>query len=125
MSRALKGSRCKTRRKQVTGIPPTPVTIGSHTLATPIDVPTSKTLAEDMIHAEFVARQLAIIEEEPTEEPSPSNELGESYVADVQQSGKHILLSCTNTEEHQHLINHFNEQLNTKIFNMFKDPFTT
>ena len=39
--RALTGSRCKTRRKQVTGITPTPVTIGSHTPATPINAPTS------------------------------------------------------------------------------------
>ena len=30
-----------------------------------------------MIQAEFDARQPAIVEEEPTEEPIPSNELGE------------------------------------------------
>ena len=33
MFRALTGSRHKTRRRQVTGIPPTPVTIGLQTLA--------------------------------------------------------------------------------------------
>ena len=54
--RALTGSRCKNRRKQVTSIPPTLVTIGSHTPATSIDAPTSKTLAEDMIQTELVAR---------------------------------------------------------------------
>ena len=75
--RALTGSRHKTRRKQVTGIPPTLVTIGSHTPATPIDAPTSKTLAEDITQTELVARQLtsATLEEEPMEETSPSNEL--------------------------------------------------
>ena len=54
--RALRGSRCKTRRKQVTGIPPTLVTIGLHTLATLSDVPTSKALPADVTQDEFVAR---------------------------------------------------------------------
>ena len=84
MFRVLTGSRHKTKRKKVTGIPPTLVTIGSHTPATPSDAPTSKTLVEDVTQAEVVARQLAALEEEPTEEPSTNNELGESYVVDVQ-----------------------------------------
>ena len=84
MFRALTGSRCKTRRKQATRIPPTLVTIGSHTPATLSDSPTSKTLAEDVTQAEFMARQPATLEEEPTEEPSPNNELEDSYVTDVQ-----------------------------------------
>ena len=46
--RVLTGSRHKTRRKQVTGIPPVLVTIGSHTPATPIDAQASKTLSEDV-----------------------------------------------------------------------------
>ena len=62
MFRALTGSRHKIRRKQVTGIPPTLVTIGSHTLTTPVDAPTSKTLAEDVTQAELVARQPATLE---------------------------------------------------------------
>ena len=40
--RALTGSRCKTKRKQVTRIQPTPVTSETYTPATPIDAPTSK-----------------------------------------------------------------------------------
>ena len=39
---ALTGSQCKTRRRQVTGIPPTPVTIGSHTLGSPATAPPGK-----------------------------------------------------------------------------------
>ena len=70
MFRALTGSRCKTRRQQVTWIPPRPVTIGSHTPATLSDAQTSKALAEDVTQDEFVARQLATVEEEPLEEPS-------------------------------------------------------
>ena len=54
--RALTGSRHKTRRKQVAGILTTPVTIRSHTPATPVNAPTSKTLAKDMMQAELVAR---------------------------------------------------------------------
>ena len=96
------------------------------TPANQIDAPTSKTLAEDVTQAELVARQLtpATLEEEPMEEPSPSNELGESYVADIQQGGKHIPLHCNDVGEHEHLTNHFNEQLNPKIFNTFKDLFS-
>ena len=82
--RALTGSRCKTGRKQVIGIPPTLVTIGLHTLAALSDAPTSKTLVKDVTQNEFVARQPATLEEKPSEEPSPNNELGESYVAEVQ-----------------------------------------
>ena len=79
MFRALTGSRCKTRRKQVTRILPTPVTIGLHTPATLSDAPTSKPLVEDVTQDGFVSRQPATLEEEP----SPNNELGESYVAEV------------------------------------------
>ena len=56
MFRALRGSRCKTRRKQVTRIPPTLVTIGSHNLVILSDAPTSKALPEDMSQDMFVAR---------------------------------------------------------------------
>ena len=46
--RALTGSRCKTRSKQITGILPMSVTVGSHTPATSIDAPATKTLSDDM-----------------------------------------------------------------------------
>ena len=77
-----------------------------------------------MTQHEFVARWLTTLEEEPSEEPSQNNELGESYVAEVKWNGKHIPLLCTNMEEHEHLTNHFNKQLNAKIFNTFKDIFS-
>ena len=105
--RALTGSRRKTRRKQVTRIPPTPVTIGSYTLATLSDAPTSKALTEDMTQDKFVARWLATLEEETSEEPIQNNELGESYVAEVNWNGKHIAILCTDVEEHEHLTDHF------------------
>ena len=122
--RALAGSRHKRRRKQVTGIPPTLVTIGSHLPAIMNDAPTSKTLAEETTQDVFVARQLATLEEEPLEEPSPNKELGESYVAEFQQNGEHIPLLCTDVEEHEHLTNHLNKQLNAKILDTFKDLFS-
>ena len=90
--RALKGTRHKTRRRQVTGILPTPVTIGSHTPTTPIEAPPSKTLSEDMTQAELVARLSASVSlnKKPTDKSSTSNQLGESYVMEVQHSGKNI-----------------------------------
>ena len=96
------------------------------TPATPIDAPTYKILAEDMIQAQVVARQLmpGTLEKEPMEESSPINELGEYYLADVQCSGEHIPLHCTDVEEHEHLTKHFNEQLNANIVHTFTDLFS-
>ena len=50
--------------------------------------------------------------------------LGESYAPQVQQNGKHIPLLCTDVDEHEHFTNHFKEQLNVKILDMFKDLFS-
>ena len=124
--RALTGSRCKTRRKQVTGIPPTLVTIESHTPATSIDTPTSKTLSADMTQAELVARlpAPASLNEEPVEEPCMNSQHGESYIADVQHNGKHVPFHGTDADEHEHLTNHFNEHLSDKIYKTFKDLFS-
>ena len=108
--RALKGSRCKTRRKQVTGIPPIPVAIGSHTPAIPINALTSKTLSEDVTQAELVARlpAPASFNEEPAEGSSMNNQLEKSYVADIQCNRKHIPFHCTDVDECEDLTNHFN-----------------
>ena len=100
------------------------MTIGLHTPATLSDAATSKTLVEAVTQDEFVARCLATLEEEPSEEPSPNNVLGESYVAEVQQNGKHIPLLCNDVEEHEHLTNYFQEQLNVKILDTFRDIFS-
>ena len=50
--------------------------------------------------------------------------LGETYVAEVQQNCKHVPLLCTDAEEHKHLTNYFNEQVNAKILDTFKDLFS-
>ena len=78
--RAVTGSICKTRRKQVTGILPMPVTIWSHAPATPIDALTTKTLSKDGTQAEFITRPPSSVptDEKPMEEPSTNNQLGES-----------------------------------------------
>ena len=62
--RVLTGGRCKTRRKQVTGISPMPVTIGSHTPTTPSDDLTSKILVEEVTQEEFMAGQLTNLKDE-------------------------------------------------------------
>ena len=79
---ALTGSRQKTRMRQVTGILPMPVAIGSHTPAATIDAPPSKTPSENVTQAELVARLPAPVSlnEEPAEESSTINQPGESYV---------------------------------------------
>ena len=115
--RVLTGGTCKTRRKQVTGILPMPVTIGSHTPSTPINAPASKTLSEDVTQAELVARLPAPVSlnEEPAEESSTNNQLGESYIVDVQHNSKHVPFHCTNADESEHLTNHFSKCLSNKV----------
>ena len=85
------------------------VTTGSHSPATLIDTPATKTLLEDMIQAELVARPLSSVptNEEPAEESSTDNQLGESYMADVQHNGNHVPFHCANTEACEHFRNHF------------------
>ena len=55
---------------------------------------------EDTTQDIFVDKWPATLEEEPLEELNPNNDLEELYVGEIQQSGKHIPLICTNTEEH-------------------------
>ena len=76
-----------------------------------------------MTQDDLVASQPATLEEEPMEDPSPNNHLGESYVAEVQWNGKYVPLLCTDMEEYKHLTNLFNKQLNMKILDTFKDLF--
>ena len=78
------------------------------TQATLSDSEPSKAMEEDAIQDEFVAKQLATFEEDPSEKLNSKNDLGESYVAEIWQSSKHIPLICTNVEDHKHLINHSN-----------------
>ena len=58
------------------------------------------------------------------EESSTNDELGESYIADIKDNGKHIPFHCTNADECEHLTNHFNEHLSNKVYNTFKDLFS-
>ena len=102
------------------------MTIESHTPATLIDAPASKTLTEDMTQAELVARLLAPVSptEEPAEESSTNHQLGESYTGDVQHNGKYVPFHCTDAHECQHLTNNFIKHLSDKVYNTFRDHFS-
>ena len=110
----------------MTDIPPMPVTTGSHTLATSATAPTRKTMSEDITWVEVEARPPSPVPttEEEMEESSNNNQLGESYVADVQHSGSKAPFHCTDVMTCEHLKNHFNKCLNDKINNTFKDLFS-
>ena len=102
--RALMGSRSKTRRKQVTGILPTPVTMESCSPTTKNKPSSVKTLEEDVTQDEFGDKLHTSLEELPEEESIPNNDLGESYVEEVQQGSKYVLLNHTDAEEHETII---------------------
>ena len=101
------------------------VTIGSYTPASLVDTPASKTLSEDVTQAELVASQPSPVptNEEPVEESSTNDQLGESYVADVQHYSRYILFHWTNAEACKDLTNHFNQHWSDKVYNTFKDLF--
>ena len=113
--RSLMGSRHKTRRRQVTSIPPTPVTMESPTLATQIEPSSGKALEEDATQDEFGGKQQTTLEEIPKEESIPNNDLGEWIVVQVQQGSKCVPLIHTGTEVHEHLTNYFTKKINAKI----------
>ena len=75
--RALTCSRCKTRRKQVTGIPPMLVTIGPHTPCNPNRCSNNKTLLKDGTQAEFITRPPSPVpkDEEPVEKLSTNDQV--------------------------------------------------
>ena len=81
-------------------------------------------MEEDTTQDEFGAKQQDTLDEVPKEESITNSNLRESYVVEVQQDSKHIPLIHTGVEKHEHLTNHCNEKLNTKIFDTFTDLFS-
>ena len=77
-----------------------------------------------MTQDKFGGKQQATLEEVPKEESIPNNDLGESYVVEVQWGGKHVPLIHTDAEEHEHITNHFNKKLNAKIADTFTELFS-
>ena len=61
-----------------------------------------KTLLEDMTQAEVEARPPSPVptNKEEVEESSDNNQLGESYMADVQHSGINVPFHCTDAWWH-------------------------
>ena len=76
---ALTGGRCKTRRRQVTGIPPTPVTMGTATPVTATDVQATPTLPMPVkaIPGLPMPMPVTVI---PVQPPMAKNQLGGSYI---------------------------------------------
>ena len=63
------------------------------------------------------------INEDEMVESSTNNQLGVSYVADVQHSGSNVPFHCTDTMTCKHLTNDLTECLYDKVYNTFKDLF--
>ena len=125
--RALTGSSHRTKRRQVTGILPTAVTLES-TPASDTDVGTDiKQLAPSKTKQdESEPEQLAPISivEVPTQ-PGFDIQLESSYIIEmqVQNDSHHISVCSLNLEAHKFLKNHFKEWLNDKVYNTFNVLF--
>ena len=110
--RALTGSRCRTRRRHVTGIPPTLVTLEStpvsHLKVGATMQPTPSKMEQD----ESVLEQLDPIPTvEVVRQPSVDNQLGGSYITEmqVQNDSCQVSVCNLNSEAQEYLKNHFNE----------------
>ena len=79
---ALRGSRYKTRRMQVTGIPPMPVTMG---YATPVTTTDTKTTTVPPIQVEITPEPLipVPVAEVPMQPPMVDSQLGGSYITNM------------------------------------------
>ena len=58
-------------------------------------------------------------------QPSVDNQLGGSYITDtqVQNDSCQVSICCLDSGVQEYLKNHFNEHLNDKVYNMFKELF--
>ena len=130
MFQALTGSRHRTRRRQVTGIPPMPITSESTpvsnlevvTVTTPPEL--SKTEQIELAPEKLVPVPVV----EVHMQPSVNNQLEGSYtmeaqVMQVENVSCHTSISSLTLLVHEYLKNNFNELLNDKVYNTFKELF--
>ena len=105
---ALTGSRHETRRRQVRGIPPTPVTSGSATPLTTLDTQATTAL---LTQAETAQNKSALeplipipIAEAPMQQPSVNSQLGQLYIATMQvQNDSNVSVSSLDSKSHEYL----------------------
>ena len=99
---ALTGSRHKTRRRQVTGIPPPPVTTGT---ATPVTVADFQATTMPPLHVENASEPLmpVPIAEVPMQLPIVDSQLRGSNITNVQvhHNGSNISVCSLDLEAHE------------------------
>ena len=130
MFRALTCSRSRTRRREVTGIPLMPVTLE----LTPVSdlgvvTATTPTAPHGVEWIESAPEHLVPVPVvEVHMQPSVDNQLRGSYIVEtrgmqVEIVSCHTSISSLDSLVHKYLKNHFNELLNDKVFNTFKELF--
>ena len=118
-------TRHKTRRRQVTGIPPTPMMTGMASPITNTDIPTVtmqpapvETMLDPSVPETVLSMQLPIVER---------SQLGASYIINHNQQVCHdntnILVCSSDSNAQENFKSHFNERLNDKINTTFKELF--
>ena len=122
---ALTGSRHKARRRQVTSIPPTPVTMGSAMPATAGDGKTTTALPVQVLTASELLMPVPV-SEVAMQPPMVDSQLGGSYITNmhIHNDGSNVSICSLDSEAHENLKGHFNEWLNDKVFSMYKELFS-
>ena len=108
----------------MTDIPPTPVTTGLSTSATTAD---AQATTMPPIQVETAPEPLmpGPVAEVPIQLPMVDNQLGGSYITNVQahNDSSNVSICSLDSEADENLKSHFNERLNNKVYSMFKELF--
>ena len=108
----------------MTSILPMPVTTGSNTSATTADVTTTASPAQVEVALEHLMP--VPVAEVPVQLPMVNSQLGGSYITNMQvhNDGSNVSICSLDSESHENLKSHFNERLNDKVYNTFKELFS-
>ena len=114
--------RPKTRRRQVTGIPPTPVMMGMASFIAITDDP-AVTLLPAPVETELKPQVPETVL--PMQSHIVNSQLGASYINNQSQQVAHnntnISICNSNSDAQENLKSHFNKRLNDTIYTTFKE----
>ena len=123
---AVTGTRHKNRRRQVTGIPPTPMTMG---ISSPIVCTDAPALTMPPAPVETELKPPTMPESVlPMQLPTTESQLGASYIDNHSQQVAHnntnISVCSSDSDAQENLKSLFDKRLNDKIYTIFKELFS-
>ena len=119
------GSKCRMRGRQLTGIPPTPVMMGT---ATPVMVTDAQATTMPPIPVKAIPEPLMPVPvmDIPMLPPMVESQLGGSSINNLQghQDSSNISMCSSDLDEEEILKSHFNDRLSDKVYTTVKELFS-